>query len=137
MTTLLFDTSVFICHLRGEDQRCTAYLEQVASGTLDGMISVVTVAELYAGENITEKEEVILDSVMKPFQVTDITAQISMQAGRLVRRWRRSHGLGLLDALIATTALIEEVPVLTLNAKHFYFIPGLVTLNPVAPDSLA
>jgi predicted nucleic acid-binding protein len=95
------------------------------------MISVVTVAELYAGEKITEDEEAVLDSLMKPFQVTDVDSEISMQAGRLVRQWRRSHGMGLLDAVIAATALTEGVPVLTLNAKHFYFIPGLVMINPV------
>ncbi len=131
MTTLLFDTSVFICHLRGEDNHCTDYVQQVASRTLRGMISVVTVAELYAGEKITEDEEAVLDSLMKPFQVTDVDSEISMQAGRLVRQWRRSHGMGLLDAVIAATALTEGVPVLTLNAKHFYFIPGLVMINPV------
>jgi predicted nucleic acid-binding protein len=131
VTTLLFDTSVFICHLRGEDNHCTDYVQQVASRTLRGMISVVTVAELYAGEKITEDEEAVLDSLMKPFQVTDVDSEISMQAGRLVRQWRRSHGMGLLDAVIAATALTEGVPVLTLNAKHFYFIPGLVMINPV------
>ncbi len=134
MTTLLFDTSVFICHLRGEDNRCTDYLQQVASGTLDGMISIVTVAELYAGEKITENDEAILDSLMIPFQVIDVDTEISMHAGRLVRQWRRSHGMGLIDALIAATALTEEIPVLTLNAKHFSFIPGLVMINPVVPD---
>ena len=134
MTTLLFDTSVFICHLRGEADRCTDYLQQVASGTLDGMISVVTIAELYAGEKITESDEAVLDSLIKPFQVVDVDTEMSIQAGRLVRQWRRSHGIGLVDALIAAAALIEQVPVLTLNTKHFYFIPGLITINPVASD---
>lgn len=133
VSRLLFDTSVFICHLRGEDPRCTDYVQQVASGTLSGLLSVVTIAELYAGEKITDSEEAVLDSLMKPFQVIDVDSDISMQAGRLVRRWRRSHGMGLVDALITATALTEEVPVLTLNAKHFNFVPGLLMINPVVP----
>lgn len=84
------------------------------------MISSVTVAELYAGEKITESDESILYSLVKRFQVIDVGTEISMQARRLVRQWRRSHGISLLDALIASRALTEEVPILTLNAKHFY-----------------
>ncbi len=39
-----------------------------------------------------------------------------------------------MDALIAATALTEEVPVVPLHAKHFRFIPGLVTMNPSVQD---
>ncbi len=83
MTTLLFDTSVFICHLRGEDTHCTDYVQRVAVRTLEGMISVITVAELYAGEKITEKDEAILDGLIKPFQVIDVDSAISRQADAL------------------------------------------------------
>ncbi len=132
MTTLLFDTSVFICHLRDENGRCTDYLQQVTSGTLAGIISVLTLTELYAGEKLSADGERIVDSLIQPFQMIDVGSDISVEAGRLVRQWRRSHGIGVIDALIAATALAEEVPVLTLNARHFDFIPGLVVLNPVA-----
>ena len=132
MTTLLFDTSVFICHLRGEDDRCTDYLQQVASGELTGIVSVLTLTELYAGEILSQDGERIVDSLVQPFQTVDVGSDIAVQAGRLVRRWRRSHGIGAIDALIAATALVEEIPVITLNAKHFSFIPGLVVLNPLA-----
>lgn len=132
MTTLLFDTSVFICHLRGEDNRCSEYLQQVVRGTLTGIISVLTVAELYAGERLSEDGERVVDALMQPFQAVEIGSDISIQAGRLLRRWRRSHGIGAMDALIAATALAEEVAIVTLNAKHFNFIPGLVVLNPMA-----
>ncbi len=132
MTALLFDTSVFICHLRGEHPRCTDYVQQVASAALIGIVSVLSIAELYAGEKLSEEGERIVDSLIEPFQIIDVGSDISLLAGRLVRQWRRSHGIGVIDAVIAATALVEEVPVLTLNAKHFNFIPGLVVLNPVA-----
>lgn len=132
MTTLLFDTSVLISHLRGEDEHCTKYVQQVAQGTLTGIISVLTITELYAAERLSEDGEHIVDSLILPFLAIDVESDISMQAGRLVRRWRRSHGIGVIDALIAATALTEEVPIVTLNTKHFKFIPGLVVLNPSA-----
>lgn len=62
------------------------------------MIALVTVAELYAGETLRTRGEAILDAVMKPFEVIDIATESSMHAGRLVRQWQRSHGLGFLDA---------------------------------------
>ena len=134
MISLLFDTSVFICYLRGEDERCAEYIHGVATRSLQGVVSVITITELYAGEKLTANEEKLIDQLLKPFVVIDVDSEISEQAGRIVRKWRRSYGIGLMDALIATTALREEVPVLTLNTKHFRFIPELVTINPCAPD---
>lgn len=41
-----------------------------------------------------------------------------------------SHSLGLLDSLIAATALSYQVPLHTFNQKHFAAIPALQTLQP-------
>ena len=38
-----------------------------------------------------------------------------------------SHGLGLLDSLIASCAVGLELPLLTFNIKHYRHIPGLTT----------
>jgi hypothetical protein len=41
-----------------------------------------------------------------------------------------SHGLGLLDALIAACAVGRSVRLLTFNDKHFRMVPGLVVARP-------
>ena len=41
-----------------------------------------------------------------------------------------SHSLGLLDALIAATALGSGAPLCTFNVKHFRAVPGLATIQP-------
>lgn len=41
-----------------------------------------------------------------------------------------SHGLGLLDAMIAACALGLSATLYTFNAKHYRIIPGLVTAQP-------
>ncbi len=127
---LLFDTSVFICHLRGEDPRCTDYVERVGTAELSGFASLLTVSELYAGEKVGEREEQVIDQLLLPFQLVSPDSEVAAMAGRFVRQWRRSHGLGLVDALIGATALAIEVPVLTLNTKHFKCISGLVVMDP-------
>ena len=132
MTSLIFDTCVLVCHLRGEDERCTRYIEQAAHGDLEGFVSSVTVAELYAGERLSAESESTVDSLLDAFTVLAVDRAAAAQAGRLVRRFRRSHGLGMLDAVIAATALLEESPVLTMNTRHFAPVPGLVVVNPLA-----
>lgn len=41
-----------------------------------------------------------------------------------------SHGLGLLDALIAACAIGLAADLYTFNVKHFQVVPGLVTVQP-------
>ena len=43
----------------------------------------------------------------------------------LMRKYSKSHGLGIPDALIAATAIIEELPLLTLNVRDFRYIDTL------------
>lgn len=40
-----------------------------------------------------------------------------------------SHGLGLLDALIAACAVGNTATLYTFNAKHYKMVPGLMTLQ--------
>ena len=127
---LLFDTSVFICHLRGENARCTDYVGRVASAELAGFASALTVSELFAGEKVGDREEGVISQLLFPFQLVAPDVEVAAVAGRLVRQWRRAHGLGLIDALIGATALVLQVPVLTLNVKHFQSIPSLVVIDP-------
>ncbi len=44
--------------------------------------------------------------------------------------YRLSHGLGLLDALIAATALRHGATLYTFNSKHYRFLPGLSIAEP-------
>lgn len=41
-----------------------------------------------------------------------------------------SHGLGILDALIASTAIGRGFPLATFNVRHFRAVPGLVIVQP-------
>ena len=41
-----------------------------------------------------------------------------------------SHGLGLLDSLIATCAIGSSATLCTFNVKHYQMIPGLATSQP-------
>jgi hypothetical protein len=44
--------------------------------------------------------------------------------------YHMSHGLGLIDALIAACAVGLSAQLCTFNAKHYSAVPGLVTNQP-------
>jgi predicted nucleic acid-binding protein len=70
-----------------------------------------------------ERREVtlLLNSLRLP--VTDMVAH---RAGELRRRYRRSHcTIGLVDYLIAATALVHGLELVTLNIKHFPMFDAL------------
>jgi hypothetical protein len=46
---------------------------------------------------------------------------------------RRQKKMNLADAIIAATALVHDVPLVTRNGEDFRHIAGLVIINPFAP----
>jgi predicted nucleic acid-binding protein len=52
------------------------------------------------------------------------------RAVQFVRAYTLAHGTGWPDCLLAATCLRLEVPVVTLNDKHFSPIRGLAVIRP-------
>lgn len=46
-------------------------------------------------------------------------------AARWLNQYRPSHGLDIIDAVIAATARVHGLELIALNLKHFPMIPGL------------
>lgn len=114
MSTLLLDSNVLIDYLRGRD-KAVKYLE---SRTEDLVVSAVTVAELHAGAR-NQKEKEALVEFLTAFGVFPVCADIASQAGAYRAQYGKSHGVDLIDALIAATAARREIPLVTCNRKHF------------------
>lgn len=114
---ILVDTDVLIANLRGIDA-ARDWLRHTRTQAGRLAVSVVTNAEIVGGMRSPERREVtrLLNS-LRPIPVTDMTAH---RAGELRRRYRRSHSaIGLVDYLIAATALVHGLELATLNIKHF------------------
>ncbi len=47
-----------------------------------------------------------------------------------MKTYALSHKLTIPDALIASTAIIHQIQLYTLNKKDFTFIPDLILYNP-------
>jgi len=94
-------------------------------------ISIVTQAELYFGALNKAALERIRRHLSALHQITFDTS-ISKEFLRLIETYSLSHKLSLPDALIASTALVNNLELYTLNVKDFQFISGLKSYKPLS-----
>jgi predicted nucleic acid-binding protein len=119
---MLIDTDVLIWCLRGNKKALNA-IER----TKERSISHVTRMELIVG--CRNKVEI---SLLKRF-LTDVGFRtiplgedIGSRADLFLEEKHLSNGVELADALIAATASLRGLPLLTGNAKHFSCFPSVI-----------
>jgi tRNA(fMet)-specific endonuclease VapC len=115
---ILCDTNIFIEIYRGN-------LDIIKAVKLIGQhniaISDVTCAELiYGARNKKELQTIRKD--LNKLTVLPIETSISTLAVELVEKYALSHKLSLPDALIASTSVIHNIELYTLNIKDFRFL---------------
>lgn len=118
---LLIDTDVLVDYLRGRVEAVN-YLDSLSASLF---LSVITVAELYAGVR-DGKERARLDLFISAFGVIPLDYTIAVTGGLYRRDYGKSHGTGLADALIAATAITRQLTLVTLNKKHFPMVKMLI-----------
>ena len=118
---LLIDTDVLIDYLRGKTD-AVSYLEGLTESLL---VSVITVAELYAGVR-EGAERTKLDEFIRAFEIVPVDREIAIRGGLYRRDYIKSHNVGLADALIAATAEFRQADLVTLNSKHFPLLANVV-----------
>ena len=126
MNSIAIDTDILIDHLRGLE-KAKEYLRNVENGKVRGAISVITEAELAAGESM--KDTLVQMKVKKLLSIlekVEVTSEIAWKAGEL----KRDYKCRLLDALIAATALGLNLKLVTRNTKHYEKIVELQIEKP-------
>ncbi len=111
---LLIDTDVLVEYLRGRGE-AVEYLEGLTS---DLYLSVISVAELFAGVK-SDEEEKALEQLLQAFVILTVTEKVARLGGRHRRQYTPSHGTGLADALIAATSEEGDAGLVTFNRRHF------------------
>lgn len=79
--------------------------------------TAISWAEVYAG--VRRGEEPITEEFFGSRGEVVLDGHAGRQAGSYLSRYRRSHGVELADALIAAAAATSELPLWTLNRKHY------------------
>ena len=112
----LIDTDVLIWVLRGNKKYEDFLLNLKDKGSFS--ISVVTIAEIY--KNIFPSEIIRTENLLNEFQALDVNPTIAKQAGLYWQQFVKSlKSLSLTDCLIAATAQINDLILVSLNSKHF------------------
>ncbi|MBX9925732.1 MAG: type II toxin-antitoxin system VapC family toxin [Hyphomicrobiaceae bacterium] len=87
-------------------------------------VSVVSVFELFAGAR-SRHEEDRMARLLLGATIVPVGPDVARTGGQFIKHYVRSHGLDDFDALIAATAEVHNLPLVTLNVKHFPMFPKL------------
>ena len=122
----LLDTNTVIYYLQGQ-------FSSSANKFMDGVfkhhapsISIITEIELLCWETNSKEDMHILNQFIKDAQVFELDNNIKIKTITI----RRAYKIKLPDAIIAATALVHNLTLLTRNEKDFSKISNVESTNP-------
>jgi predicted nucleic acid-binding protein len=122
---ILCDTNIFIEIYRNN----LDIIQSVKSiGQHNIAVSDVTCAELLFGAR-NKKELQTIRKDLNKLTVLPINEGISTMAVQLIEKYALSHRLSMPDALIASTAIIHNFELYSLNLKDFKFLDQVVLFS--------
>lgn len=116
---VVVDTNIIIDHLRGISS-ATKVMQEIEDGKFEGIISTITIMELFMAPKMNAQRETAVKELLKIFEIAPVDARIAAAAGKLLARYRGSHGLEPMDALIAATASVKDALLFTLNGSSLF-----------------
>ena len=120
--SLLVDTDILIHYLNRRSYR--HYLE---NERWQVFYSAVTKKELLAKRGLSAQERRVISLLLRHYRPIYITPTIAIQYTELRRQY---PSLERNDTLIAASALVHHMPLLTGNRRHFRIIKELALLPP-------
>src|SRR3990167_11311918 len=128
----LLDTDVLIWVLRGKKEIVEKVSKLKEESTL--AISVISTAEIY--KNVYPSELSITEDYLNEHIVFDVDQKIAKIAGLYWQQYiKRLKNLSLTDCLIAATANVNNLKLVSLNTKHFP-MKDIKILNPLRQTPL-
>ena len=119
---MLFDTDIFIWVQRGNAKAAAKI--NIAQ---DRYLSIQSYMELLQGA-INKKQHHFIKNFLIDFDfvVLPLTENIGHRAAVYIEEYSLSSGLRAGDAIIAATAIENNIPLMTSNIKHFKLIKELI-----------
>jgi predicted nucleic acid-binding protein len=121
----LVDTDVLIDIQRGHPPALAWFAGLTELPAVPGFVVMELVQD---ARNAREVRQAL--RLVAPLQVVWPTEADCTRALSDFTAYHLSHGLGLLDALIAATAVGLSATLYTFNLKHYRVVPGLVVARP-------
>jgi predicted nucleic acid-binding protein len=120
----LFDSNILIYHLNGQlNKQGTDLLAIGLAGK--GAYSIISKIELL-GFKQTESQDQQARLLLSSLHELELTSMIAEQTIQI----RKSRKLKLPDAVIASTAIVHKLKLITRNTSDFNCIEGLDFINP-------
>lgn len=122
----LWDTNTAIYYLQNQfPQRAEKFMDSVLQ-EFRPAISAITEIELLCWKTATERDLKALKDFIESSTVFELEQNIKLTTAEI----RKSHRLKLPDAIIASTAVVHDLTLLTRNISDFKKIVGLNLTNP-------
>jgi predicted nucleic acid-binding protein len=117
----LVDTDIFIDYFNGKNWAKAFFTDP--PGRL--YYSKITRKELLSITGISGKEKKEINKALGCITIIDVDNQIAAKASEIIQ----NHKIQVNDALIASTALVKNMTLVTRNQKHFRNIHGIELLD--------
>jgi len=118
---VIFDTNILIEIYRGNDL-IKSTVERIIDDTI--YISTITAAEFLVGAK-DKRDFIRLEKELEDYTQIPLSAEITEVFLDIFKKYTLSRRPDIADTLIAATALYYDLPLYTLNKKHFQFLPGI------------
>ena len=115
MTRWVIDSAVIIDATRGRSD-AIEFLDVAAE---QGEIWSVTPVRTEVGWGLHADEQTRMDDLFRRIRWLEVSADLADRAAEHGRRWGRSHGLSVIDAIVAAAAEELDAHVATLNVRDF------------------
>ncbi len=116
MKKILFDSDVVIEYLR-ESPRVVSEVDQLVASSAILAVTPVTEAEILQG--LRSHERMKTEKLLGSMDCLDLNRQVGRLAGQYLRKFARSHGLEVPDALIAAAAVVHRFSLCSFNWRHY------------------
>ena len=116
MIEYLLDSDVLIWQLRDQEETVELLARLSKRGIL--ACSVMSIVEIQAG--VRRGEEKKTNALLDSLKAYDVTPAIANLAGTFIRDYRaKGITLDFADSIVAATAVIHGLTLLTYNVKHY------------------
>ena len=120
---IFLDTCIVIEHLKNNSFLSPYNLEEL-------FVSEIVIMELFQGAK-NKSDLAFIKKELSIFKVVDTNNKIIRLSKHILEKYNLSHNMKIIDAIIASTVMIYDLQLVTLNEKDFKFIKQIRLINPL------
>jgi tRNA(fMet)-specific endonuclease VapC len=120
---IFIDTCIVIEYLKNNSFLSEYNLDEL-------FISEIVIMELFQGAK-NKSDLAFIKKELSVFKVVDTNNKIISLSKHILEKYNLSHNMKIIDAIIASTAMVYDLQLITLNEKDFKFIKQIRLINPV------